>query len=170
MSEKYFYGKTIYRKKLAMKYGDREATILEFMIFWTLKNYKENPRCVKDGYVWMYKSVKELSTNIYPWWKPRQINHILKKLCDKKAIYKGTYGLYLGYHATWYRVSEEALKIVQGELIDEQQIEFGDIKNGKLRLEEKHYNTFDSSENNYHNIKEHSSIRKSNVKIRDYTT
>ena len=114
---------------VAMAYGVNEAIFIHNLYWWITKN-EANGRHYRDGRTWTYNSTEALA-QLFPFWTPRQIRHIINKLRDNGVIYVANYNK-SGFDRThWYALGNDVLKIYNGEKADKNvNIHLTDLSNG----------------------------------------
>ena len=89
--------------KIAKRFGQEGAVIIENIYFWLEKN-KANNKHFHDGKYWTYNSTRAFAV-LFPYWTSRQIERILKGLESNGAILAGNYNK-IGYDRTkWYSIT-----------------------------------------------------------------
>ena len=84
----------------ARLYGVEAATFLYNIRFWLDKN-KANKDHIHDGRVWTYNS-QEAWCELFPYFTRRQVQRILKKLCDAGILLKGNHNKNKFDKTVWY--------------------------------------------------------------------
>lgn len=95
-----------FNPELAVRYGVDEAIFIHHLAFWLQKNANE-PDHIRDGRVWTYDTVSGLC-KIFPWWTRRQMERIIRSVCDKGAVETGHFGANLD-RTIWYTLSPELM-------------------------------------------------------------
>ena len=91
---------------MAEKYGVDGAVMLQNIIFWVNHN-RANGRNFYDGRYWTYNSINAFKLQ-FPFWTPRQIDRILKRLEEQGAIVTGSYNDNPWDHTKWFALSDSA--------------------------------------------------------------
>ena len=94
-------------ERYAIKYGIREAILLEYIIFWWLKN-RENDKNKKDGHYWTYGSASVISKAL-PFITGKQVWITMKSLEKQGAIVVGSYNKKNYDRTKWYRPCDEII-------------------------------------------------------------
>ena len=90
----------------AVKYGDREAVMIQHFKYWIEKN-KTKRINEHDGRTWTYNSI-EAFTKVFTFWSVMQVRRIIDSLVKQAVILKGNYNK-AGYdRTTWYAFQDEA--------------------------------------------------------------
>ena len=93
--------------ELAVKFGEKQAIILNNLAFWQKKN-QENCYNFNDGYYWVYNSVKAFQ-GLFPYWSLKQIRNILDKLEELKLVKSGNYNKDTRNRTKWYTIIEPCI-------------------------------------------------------------
>ena len=95
--------------EIAVVYGVDEAVFIHNLYWWIRKN-EANDRHYHDGKSWTYNSMRAFS-ELFPFWTPKQIRRIIKKLSDCGALLVGHYNE-AGFDRTqWYALDEAIYRI-----------------------------------------------------------
>lgn len=96
---------------IAKNYGLNEAILLNYLIFWILKN-KANEENFYDGYYWTYNSTRAFS-ELFPYMSQRQIQYALNHLKEEGLIQTGNYNKSLYDRTCWYALTDKTISIMQ---------------------------------------------------------
>lgn len=96
-----------FNTEYAKKYDVIGATILQNIIFWSLKN-KANQSNIYEGYVWIYNSVRAWG-ELFDYLSESQIKRELKKLEDAGVIKTGNYNKSAYDRTKWYAIIDESI-------------------------------------------------------------
>lgn len=90
--------------------GSDEAIILQQVHYWTQKNMN-----IKDGYSWVYNSMKEWHKQFY-WISESSVKRIFTKLEKKGVLITGNYNKAKFDKTKWYRIDYGALDEMEQRL------------------------------------------------------
>ena len=74
---------------IAEQYGVEEAVFIHNLYWWISKN-KANGQHFYEGRTWTYNSAKAFA-DLFPFWTPKQIRRIIKKLEAEGALHIGNF-------------------------------------------------------------------------------
>lgn len=102
--------------QIASIYGVDGAVFLHNLYWWIRKN-EANGRHFIDGKTWTYNTVQAFS-ELFPFWTRRQVERIIRKLKEERAIYVANYNQ-AGFDQTrWYALSETVKSIYANGAMD----------------------------------------------------
>ncbi|WP_036189271.1 hypothetical protein, partial [Ureibacillus manganicus] len=88
---------------LATKIGLNEAIVLQQIHYWLTKS-----KNVRDGRVWVYKSVNDWQKE-FPFWSKNTIDRTLKKLEKQQLIFVGNYNKRKYDRTKWYSIQYKTI-------------------------------------------------------------
>lgn len=88
---------------VAVEYGLDESVFLNNLAFWTKCNLANN-RNIRYRFCWSYNTL-EAFTILFPYWKKRQIEHLINKLQVKKCIIKSNLNSKKYDRTLWYALT-----------------------------------------------------------------
>ena len=93
---------------IAEQYGVEEAVFIHNLYWWISKN-KANGQHFYEGRTWTYNSAKAFA-DLFPFWTPKQIRRIIKKLEAEGALHIGNFNE-KGFDRTqWYALDESVTR------------------------------------------------------------
>ena len=98
---------------IAEEYGVNCAIIFQNLGFWIDKN-EANERHFYDGRYWTYNSVKAFE-KLFPYFSPKQISSILKKLEENDLIMSGNYNKSAYDRTKWYAFTDKGNRLYKNE-------------------------------------------------------
>lgn len=98
---------------LAKRFGLIEAIIIQHSYYWYGLN-KGNPDMNKDGKVWFFRSVSQIS-EVYPYLTVDKVRRTIDRLVEVGILIKGNYSFDKFKKANWYSLSDEMINIMKGE-------------------------------------------------------
>ena len=111
--------------ELAKLVGLEEAIILQHLYWWYQHN-RFNPEMLRDGMVWVFRSVKEMREN-FPYLSDGNIRTAIKHLVEKGLVVRGDYSERSMNKAIWYALTDSAIRLFD---IQETANPFIDSQNG----------------------------------------
>ena len=123
--------------ELAKSIGLEESIILQHLYWWYQHN-SYNPEMIRDGSVWVFRSVKEMREN-FPYLSDGNIRTALKHLLEKGLIVRGDYSERSMNKSIWYSLTETALCLFVNRVNP-----FVDSTNGCIGFDESIDNRIDS--------------------------
>ncbi len=109
----------------AIKHGVDVAIMMQNLKFWIIKNHA-NKKNRFDDHTWTYNSAEAFAI-LFPYWSPKQIRTILRKMLDDKIIISGNYNKIKFDHTAWYAFSDESF-------LPNGQIDFPKWENGSSQM------------------------------------
>lgn len=103
----------------AVKYGVKEAILINNLRFWILKN-KANEKHFYDGRYWTYNSCKAFA-KLFPFWGEATIKRIIQSLKEQGVILTGNYNKSTYDRTNWYAFVDNRM-LNDGEDENEQSI------------------------------------------------
>lgn len=94
--------------ELAKTYGIEESILIEYFVFWILKN-KANDKNFYEGRYWTYNSAQALS-ELFPYMNPRTISRKINNLVEKGVLLKGNFNTSAYDRTCWYSFSDSFLE------------------------------------------------------------
>ena len=98
--------------EIAVKYGVNEAIFIQNLRYWIQFN-QANEKHFYDGRYWTFNSQKAFS-ELFPYWTPRQVRHIVDKLKQNGAIEVGFWNEDKTDRTQWYTLREDLLIKMDG--------------------------------------------------------
>jgi len=92
----------------AIKYGVKEAILLQNIIFWVSKN-RSNAKNFRYGRYWMYSSVRQFNTQFHPYFSTSQIRTGLKSLEKQNVIIIRELNVRNYSNPNWFTVTDQSL-------------------------------------------------------------
>lgn len=98
--------------EIAVQYGVNEAIFIQNLRYWLQFN-QANEKHFYDGRYWTYNSQKAFS-QLFPYWSPRQVRHIVDKLKQEGVIEIGFWNEDKTDRTQWYTLRQDLL--IKGDL------------------------------------------------------
>ena len=112
-----FFGNKIiaYNRDLAVEVGDRAATVLQQVYYWTNIN-KEKGDNYRDGYYWVYSTINDWHERDFYYWSKTTVARIFDKLEKENLLISANFNK-LGFDKTkWYRINEEKIREIEKKI------------------------------------------------------